>query len=138
MGLELTLDERLVELDQGSKRYGNGFTQYTNRADAWAAINRGEWDGHVFDPQEFVARVVEGMEAVVHENPDGRVAVFCHGGVISAYLGYVMRTAQPLFFDPDYASVSRILADPLDYRELLAANECGHVKYARLPAPLRH
>jgi broad specificity phosphatase PhoE len=133
LGLEVTLDKRLVELDDGSKRYGNGFTQFTNRADAWAAINRGEWDGHRFDPQAFVARVVEGMDAVVHDNPEGRVVVFCHGGVISAYLGHVTLTEKPLFFDPDHASVSRVLADPSDYRELLSANECGHLLNSNLP-----
>jgi probable phosphoglycerate mutase len=135
--LAVTADRRLVELDEGSTSYGNGgFTDFPTRREAWDSINAGRWSGHVFDPAAFVARVVEGMEAVLEFHRSGvgassgaedALAVFCHGGVISAFVGHVARTAQPLFTSPDHASVTRILIEPDGYREVLSLNERAHL-----------
>jgi probable phosphoglycerate mutase len=42
VGLELTRDERLVELDQGAAHYHGGI-HFAARADAWASLNDGRW-----------------------------------------------------------------------------------------------
>ena len=148
LGLAVTADRRITELDEGSPSYGNGgFTEFATRREAWAAINAGRWSGHVFDPAAFTARVVEGMEAVIRLHtsrvgfagaPDDALAVFCHGGVISAFIGHVTRTAQPLFMSPDHASVSRVLIEPDGYREVLSVNERSHLDRqtaASIPTP---
>lgn len=70
------------------------------------------------------------MESVVERHPTGTVAVVCHGGVISAYLAHVLGVSQTIFFAPDYGSVSRLLAEPNGYRELLSANEALHLRGA--------
>jgi probable phosphoglycerate mutase len=143
LGLRVQTDQRLVELDDGATRYGNGFSEHATRAEAWAAINAGRWNGHVFDPAAFTARVVEGMLAVADasraEQPaagaaEGTLAVFCHGGVISAFLGHVARTAQPLFVTPDHGSVTRILLEPDGYLEVLSVNERSHLHESSAPA----
>ena len=137
LGLDVVADRRIVELDDGATRYGNGFTEHATRREAWAAINAGRWNGHVFDPAAFTARVVEGIEALVgahgaagaaHLDRDDTLAVFCHGGVISAFVGHVMRTAQPLFTTPDHGSVTRVLAEADGHREVLSLNETAHLR----------
>lgn len=127
LGLELTRDERLVELDQGAAHYHGGIDHFAARADAWASLNDGRWGDHTFDPAAFTARVLRGVEAAIQRVNAGNVAIFCHGGMISAYLGMVIGSATPFFFAPDYGSVSRVLAGPGDYREFLSANETGHL-----------
>lgn len=137
LGLAVTADPRITELDEGSTSYGNGgFTEFPTRREAWAAINAGRWSGHVFDPAAFTARVIEGVEALIDLHtggvgsggaPDDSLAVFCHGGVISAFVGHVARTARPLFMSPDHASVSRVLVEPDGYREVLSVNERAHL-----------
>ncbi len=141
LGLDITADRRITELDDGSSSYGNGgFTDFPTRREAWASINAGRWSGHVFDPAAFVTRVVEGMEYLIGlhagqtgpgASADEALAVFCHGGVISAYVGHVVRTAQPLFVNPDHASVSRLLVDHDGYREVLSLNERAHLDRQR-------
>jgi broad specificity phosphatase PhoE len=127
LGLELTRDERLVELDQGAAHYYGGIDHFAARADAWASLNDGRWGDHTFDPAAFTVRVLQGVEAAIQQANAGNVAIFCHGGMISAYLGMVIGSATPFFFAPDYGSVSRVLAGPGDYREFLSANETGHL-----------
>ena len=149
LGLTVTADRRITELDDGSTSYGKGgFADFASRREAWASINAGRWSDHVFDPAAFSARVVEGMEALIEWHtgrvgtrgaPDDALAVFCHGGVISAYIGHVTRTAQPLFMSPDHGSVSRMLVEPDGYREVLSVNERAHLD--RQPAvsnPMPH
>ena len=127
LGLELLTDHRLVEMDAGSPHYGSGFEAFATRAEAWDSLNRGWWEGHEFDPRAFVAQAVEGVEESIARDPEGRVAIFCHGGVVSAYLGHILGTTRSVFFTPDYTGVTRILAQPDGYRELLSVNECGHL-----------
>ena len=133
LGLAVTSDDRLVEIDHGSSQYGFGFERFATRAEAWEAIDAGSWEGFTFDPVAFAARVVEGVEEIVARHPRGQVAVFCHGGVVSAYLGHVLGMQRRIFFSPDYTGVTRILAEPGGYREMLSVNERGHLAAAASP-----
>ncbi|WP_316689407.1 histidine phosphatase family protein [Pseudonocardia sp. H11422] len=128
LGVIAETDVRLVELDHGWTSYGVGIDAYPTRRDAYRAMNSGSWGTNTFDPLAFRERVREGMEAVVDRHPDGSVVVVCHGGVISAYLAHVLDTPQTVFFSPDYCSVTRVLAEPDGYRELLGANESLHMR----------
>lgn len=133
LGLELTVEPGLAELDDGAAAYGNGFDDHDSRSAAWDAINEGHWLGHRFDPRAFASRVVDGMETVIdrfaalHGRPEANLAVFCHAGVISAFVGHVVRAERPLFMAPDYGSVSRILVEPDGHREVLSINQTGHL-----------
>lgn len=137
LGLDVLEERRIVELDDGATRYvNNGFAEHATRREAWAAVNAGRWDDHVFDPAAFVIRVVEGVEAVVGvhlartraDDPEDALAVFCHGGVISAFVGHVLRTAEPLFTAPAYGSVTRVLVEADGHREVLSLNESAHLR----------
>lgn len=84
-----------------------------------------EWSSPEADAtrQTFRARVVEAVERIVAAHPSQRVAVVCHGGVINAYLSHILAMDRTLFFEPGYASVSRVLAGRDGQRQLVSANE---------------
>lgn len=136
LGLSTVTDRRIVELDDGATQYGNGFSEHSTRREAWAALNAGRWNGHDFDPAAFAARVVEGIEEVARthlartgaDGPEDSLAVFCHGGVISAFVGHVLRAAEPLFTSPAYGSVTRVLVEADGHREVLSLNESAHLR----------
>ena len=62
------------------------------------------------EPQAaFQARVVGAVEAILTAHPDGDVWIVCHGGVINAYVGMVMRIReQEMFFLPPNTSINTI------------------------------
>ena len=130
-GLPVTVDSRLIEFDAGTKDYGKVMTRYASRAELWNSINEGKWGDLRFDPAAFVARILEGIEEAIAANPDGVVAIFCHGGVIGAYLAHVLGMPRHFFFSPEYSSVSRFLALPDGYRELISVNETRHLPRPR-------
>jgi broad specificity phosphatase PhoE len=127
LGLDPTRDERLSEFDRGAVRYYGGIDHFAARADAWASVNDGHWGDHTFDPVAYTAQILQGVEDAIESCTDGNVAIFSHGGMINAYLSVVIGAPRPFFFAPDYGSVSRALAGPGEYRELLSANETGHL-----------
>lgn len=57
----------------------------------------------------FQARVVGAVEAALAAHPEGDVWIVCHGGVINAYVGMVMRIReQDMFFLPPNTSINTI------------------------------
>jgi len=57
----------------------------------------------------FRARVVDAVEASLAAHPEGDVWIVCHGGVINAYVGMVMRIReQDMFFLPPNTSINTI------------------------------
>lgn len=128
LGLTAGTDERLAELDLGWTTYGAGVESFPSRRAAYDEMNAGRWGSNTYDPGGFAARVRAGVEDVVARQPRGTVAVLCHGGVISAYLAHVVGAARMLFLTPDHCSVTRVLAEPDGYREVLSVNENLHMR----------
>jgi probable phosphoglycerate mutase len=62
------------------------------------------------EPQDaFQARVVGAVESALDAHPKGDVWIVCHGGVINAYVGMVMRIReQEMFFLPPNTSINTI------------------------------
>ncbi|WP_433503072.1 histidine phosphatase family protein [Pseudonocardia halophobica] len=127
LGLDLRTDVRLCELDLGWTTYGTGVEDFPRRRDAYAEMNAGRWGTNRYDPAAFSERVRAGVEEVATTAVD-RAAIVCHGGVISAYLAHVLRTAGPMFLTPDHCSVTRVLVEPDGYREVLSVNESLHMR----------
>ncbi|MFW0783673.1 histidine phosphatase family protein [Gordonia sp. CPCC 206044] len=120
-----TVDERLVELSHGWTTYGAA-AGYSDRQQLFDDMNAGRLGANTFDPEQFRARVVAGVDAAARADASA-VAVFCHGGVINAYLSYVLGTSHMFFTDPFYTSVSRILVSD-GRREVLSLNEIDHLR----------
>ena len=87
----------------------------------------GAADGEV-DPDTFKAVVVEAVERVIVANPRRTVAVVCHGGVINAYFANLLKLDFPMFFEPAYTSISRVLASSAGHRQVKSINEHAHVR----------
>jgi broad specificity phosphatase PhoE len=57
----------------------------------------------------FQRRCVDAIEGALTEHPDGDLWVVCHGGVINAYVGWVLRVEeQEMFFLPPNTSINTI------------------------------
>ncbi len=61
--------------------------------------------------EQLRARVVPAVERAIERAGDGALVIVTHGGVINAYLGHVMGIDQDMFFLPDNASISTVLAE---------------------------
>ena len=61
--------------------------------------------------EQLRARVVPAIERAIDNAGEGAVVVVTHGGVINAYLGHVMGIDQDMFFLPDNASISTVVAE---------------------------
>ena len=51
-----------------------------------------------------------GVERIIAANSGRTVAVVAHGGVVNVYLAHVLGIDEPMFFEPAYTSISRVLA----------------------------
>jgi 2,3-bisphosphoglycerate-dependent phosphoglycerate mutase len=83
--------------------------------------------------QTFRRRVVDAIEEIIGRHRSQRVAIFCHGGVINAYLSHVIGLGEAIFFEPAYTSVSRVVAGPVR-RQMVSANETPHLSGLVVPS----
>jgi probable phosphoglycerate mutase len=56
------------------------------------------------------------------------VAIVAHGGVVNIYLAHVLGTRQPMFFEPAYTSINRVLAARSGQRQIRSVNETAHLR----------
>lgn len=127
-GLPVTVVDGLAEWDRHASSYVPLEQLRTERPDIIAAMAEERWDVLGIDMEAFSSRVVASMDAIAAENPSGRVAVVCHGGVINAYLSVVLGLGRTLFFEPAYTSVSRVRVGRSGRRRLVSINETGHLR----------
>ncbi|GAA1864013.1 histidine phosphatase family protein [Pseudonocardia ailaonensis] len=125
----LHTDERLREFDFGAPSYTppelSTEPDDVRRA-MWRALETGVWGTHTFDPDAFARTVSAAFADIVAAHPSEVVAVVCHSGVLNTYLGAVLDRPRGMFFQPDYTSVSRVVASP-GRCQLLSLNETAHL-----------
>lgn len=127
-GLEPRVLEGVAEFDAGTVHDYRPVEELAAQgAPLWQAFRRGELAEGV-DPEEFRARVVAAVEGVVADHPGQTVVVVSHSGALNALFGHVLGQAKPLFFAPDYVSVSRLGAARDGRRGVLSLNETAHVR----------
>jgi probable phosphoglycerate mutase len=90
-------------------------------------------DEAIPDLADFQARVVATVEALVANHPGQRLVLVCHGGVIGAYLAYVLGIQRVLFFEAGYTSISRVLAASTGERSVASMNELAHLRASGVP-----
>jgi probable phosphoglycerate mutase len=129
LGLETIVDEELAEFDRHSHFYIPIEELKQEKDERWDDLVEGRWgvDGEV-DPATFKAVVVEAVERVIKANPGKTVAIVCHGGVINAYYAHLLDLEFPMFFEPTYTSISRVLASSAGQRQVKSINEHAHVR----------
>ena len=128
-GLGPVVDEDLAEFDRDASEYIPIEELRAAGDPRWQAMVDGRYVGaEHLDPEAWRATVVAAVERIVEAHPGQVVAVVCHGGVVNAYLSWVLRTPDPMFFEPAYASISRVLAARSGQREVRSVNETAHVR----------
>jgi 2,3-bisphosphoglycerate-dependent phosphoglycerate mutase len=133
VGREVETFEGIVEYDVNSDHYIPTEELRVTKDERWTAMVEGRWDEFGAElPEIFRARVDEAVNAIVDRFPGGRVAAVCHGGVINVAIGSVLGIAQPLWFEPGYSSISRMLAARSGIRSVASLNELAHLKATRL------
>jgi 2,3-bisphosphoglycerate-dependent phosphoglycerate mutase len=113
LGIDPTIVDGLAENDRHSSWYVPMEQLKAENDPRWLAIVKGEVpEGWTEDPAGFRARVVSTVEEIVVANPKRKVAAICHGGVINAYLQFVINqmlkgAETDGFFYPNYTSITR-------------------------------
>ena len=127
-GLSVQVDNELAEFDREENSYIPLEELKATGDERYLAMIEGRWDDLHADPAGFRAGVVAAVERVVEQHRGQRVAVVCHGGVINAYLSWVLGLDPILFFAPHYTSISRVLAASSGQRSVLSVNEAAHLR----------
>ena len=129
LGLEAIVDDELAEFDRHSHFYIPIEELREEKDERWDDMIAGRWgdDGEV-DPATFKAVVVEAVERVIAAHRGQTVAIVCHGGVINAYFAHLLGLEFPMFFEPTYTSISRVLASSGGQRQVKSINEHAHVR----------
>jgi probable phosphoglycerate mutase len=117
----------LAEYDQHSSSYVPLEELRRTNYDEWRARMKGGLMGEM-DQDRFRSAVVATIEAIIDENPGGRVVIVCHGGVINAYASHILGVEKVLFFNPTYTSINRFAAARSGERTVLSLNEAAHLR----------
>jgi probable phosphoglycerate mutase len=135
VGREVETFEGIVEYDVNSDHYIPTEELRATKDERWTAMVEGRWDEFGAElPEIFRARVDEAVNAIVDRFPGQRVAAVCHGGVINVAIGSILGIARPLWFEPGYTSMSRMLASRAGIRSVSSLNELAHLGATRRDA----
>jgi probable phosphoglycerate mutase len=128
-GLVAIVDDDLAEFDREADSYVPIEELKAEDDPRWHQMVAGEWtsDGTV-DPAAFAAGVIAGIERIIAAHSGQTVAIVAHGGVVNVYLAHILGTTRPMFFEPAYTSISRVLAARSGQRQVRSVNETAHVR----------
>ena len=131
LGLESIVDDDLAEWDRDAREYIPMEELKATGHETWAAMAGRRWDDLGIDIDAFRARVTASIDGIVERHGGERVAVVCHGGVINTCTGTVLGIPDPLFFEPDYTSISRVVGSQAGHRSIRSINETAHLRELR-------
>jgi probable phosphoglycerate mutase len=123
--LEVTVDEGLLELDSRLGAYVSDDQRDAHGALAEAYF-KGDWSEISSEsPDEFVDRTCSCLDAIVQRHRGETVAVFTHGGVISAWVARVVGADRfPVtWFLSDYGAMNRFATQGCERTRIMALNE---------------
>jgi 2,3-bisphosphoglycerate-dependent phosphoglycerate mutase len=129
-GLDVIIDDDLAEFDRDANSYIPYEEMKASKDPRFLAMVEGNLEDFETDPLEFQAAVVAAIERVIEANPSRTVAVVCHGGVINAYTAHVAGISKVMWFETQYASISRVVASsrPGGPRSIVTLNETPHLR----------
>ena len=126
-GLDPRVEPGVVEFDAEASQYVPLEELKATDFESWKALVT---SGFYLEGEAATFRdtVVAALEGVIAANEGARVAVVCHGGVINAWVSYLLGTERLFLFEPVYTSVSRFLAASSGERSLVSLNETAHLR----------
>ncbi|HMF04181.1 MAG TPA: histidine phosphatase family protein [Acidimicrobiia bacterium] len=132
LGLDVEVVDGLMEYDARSDFYIPVEELRETRDHHWTAMIEGRWDELGGEPpDQFRARIVPCVDAIIERFPGGTVAAVCHGGVINVYLAALLGLERHLWFHPEYTSISRIAAARTGERSVVSLNDTAHLVATR-------
>jgi broad specificity phosphatase PhoE len=130
--IAIEIGPELIEYDAQADHYVPAEELKAEKDARWHAMIEGRWEDFGGEPpDQFRARIVPCLDAIIERSPGRRVAVVCHGGVINVYLAALLGLDRTLWFEPGYTSVSRVVAARSGPRSLVTLNETAHLFGAR-------
>ncbi len=111
-----------VRVDEGLREWISNATHYTgteNMADGarTRAFVEGRFEDEFLPPHnadELRAAMVETIGRIGLAHPDQRIVAVSHGGASNTFLAHVVDSPRRFFFNPGYASISRVQVWPAD------------------------
>ena len=127
-GLPVEVVEGLVEYDVQADHYIPMEELRANNDPRLQEMIEGRWEAFGGESAgDFRQRVARTLDALIAAHPGKRVVAVCHGGVINAALAIVLGIDTPLWFDPHYTSLSRMIASRTGVRSVASVNERAHL-----------
>jgi len=127
-GLAPVVDDGVAEYDRGASEYIPVEELRAAKDERWDEMVGGAYFARQADAGTFTTRIVGALDDIIAAHPGGTVAVICHGGVINHYVCDVRGIERRLFFEPRYASISRIAASRAGVRSVVSLNETAHLR----------
>jgi len=129
-GLEVLIEDDLAEAHLGEWE-GKSFEEILSTDEQMLHRVRNQepiWRHAPFVEElgPFRARVGAAVDRLVADHPDGNVLVFCHGGVINAYIAPLLGVDHEMFFVPENTSLNSILVDG-EHRRVRFLNDALHL-----------
>jgi len=137
LGMEIRISTGVAEWDQNSPEYVPVEELKAANDPRWQAMLAGEWSSDESE-DDFRARVLDSVEAIIGDHRGHKVAVVCHGGTINGYLSHVLGLGDFArgFFYPNYTSINRVAAASSGERSIVTVNETSHLRGTGLPMGL--
>jgi probable phosphoglycerate mutase len=132
-GLGITIEDGVAEYDRESPHYIPYEELKAERTEHFLALVEGRFDEISPEGPAFVDRVIEAFAGLIASHPGQRIAVVCHGGTVNVFLAHVLGLDRPLFFEPEYTSISRVAASRNGPRSVVSINETGHLRDLAVP-----
>ncbi len=135
--MEIRISPGVAEWDQNSPEYVPVEELKAANDPRWHAMLAGEWSSDESE-EDFRARVLDAVEAIVDDHRGEKVAVVCHGGIINGYLSHILGLGEFArgFFYPNYTSINRVAAASSGERSIVTVNETSHLRGTGLPMGL--
>ncbi len=135
--LDIGVIDEVAEWDRNSNEYVPVEELKAANDPRYHELMRGEWTSTDETAEQFSARVVAALDALVDAHAGQRIAVSCHGGTINAYLTHILGLPiGPGFFYPNYTSIHRVVASRGGVKSILTMNETAHLRGTGLPIGL--
>ena len=132
VGCAATVVAGLAEWDSGSDSYVPVEELRASGDPRWLALERGDFYDDRVDQGAFRRRVLEAIDGIAANHPDGQVAIVTHSGVINAYAGHLLRQHKAFWLAlphaPAYCSVSRVSVDGAAKPRIISLNETAHIR----------
>ena len=134
----VTLIDDVAEWDRNSNEYVPVEELKATNDPRWQAMLRGEWNVPEESADDFNKRTIGAVDKLIDLHSGHRIAIVCHGGVINAYLTYILGLSnyQQGFFYPNYTSIHRVAAARSGERSIVTINETSHLRGTSLPMGL--